>query len=178
MAMTLITTNTSSGAATSDFTSSIDSTYKLYIFKMYDVNPATNATYLRFQGNASDETGYNETITSTHFWAYHKEDDSGTPALAYVDSYDQAQGTGFEIISDTIGNGGDESLVGELYLFNPSSTTYVKHYYGSTQIYGDGDTSVNTFFAGYFNTTTAIDDIRFKMDSGNMDAVIKMYGVG
>ena len=178
MAMTLITTNTSDGSASSDFTSSIDSTYKLYIFKMYNVNPATDSTHLKFQANAASQSGYNETITSTLFWAYHKEDDSGTPNIAYVAGYDQAQGTSYHILSDGIGNDSDASLAGELYLFNPSNTTYVKHFYATTQIYGSGDQAVNTYSAGYFNTTAAIDDIQFKMDSGNMDSVIKMYGVG
>ena len=176
--MTLLTTNTSSNSATSDFTSSIDDTYKLYVFKMYNVNPATDGTYLKFQANAAGESDYDETITSSFFWAYIKEDGSINTTLAYVAGYDQAQGTSFHILSDGIGNGGDESLVGELYLFNPSNTTYVKHFYATTQIYGSGDQAVNTYSAGYFNTTSAIDDIRFKMDSGNMDAVIKMYGVG
>jgi len=178
MAMTLITTNTSSNAASSSFTSSIDSTYKLYIFKFYDVNPATDNAQLTFQGNASDATGYNETITSTFFEAAHAENDSAT-AFTYFGTYDQAQGTAFQQVSFKIGNAGDESAAGELFLFNPSNTTYVKHFYSRSNAYSDGGTSsVDAYAAGYFNTTTAIDDIQFKMSSGNMDAVIKMYGVG
>ena len=176
--MTLITTNTSSNAATSDFTSSIDSTYKLYIFKFYDVNPATDAAIFTFQGNAAGASGYNETMTTTSFNAYHKEDDSGTPNVAYSDSYDQAQGTAYQSLSDTVGNGSDESCAGELHLFNPSNTTYVKHFYARANVYQRENYTVDHYVAGYFNTTTAIDDIQFKMSSGNMDAVIKMYGVG
>ena len=176
--MTLITTNTSSNAASSSFTSSIDSTYKLYIFKFYDVNPATDAAIFTFQGNATDSTSYDETITSTSFNAYHTESDGGTPNVAYSDSYDQAQGTAYQSLSDTVGNGSDESCAGELYLFNPSNTTYVKHFYARANVYQREDYTVDHYVAGYFNTTTAIDDIQFKMSSGNMDAVIKMYGVG
>ena len=175
--MTLITTNTSSDAATSDFTTGIDNTYKLYIFKFYDVNPATNAVDFQFQANVVDASGYNETITSTSFRAYHYEDDS-VAALSYDTGADQAEGTGFQTLSATIGNGGDESCAGELYLFNPSNTTYVKHFYATTQQYFSGDGAREFFIGGYFNVTGAIDDIQFKMSSGNMDAVIKMYGVG
>ena len=178
MAMTLITTNTSSGAATSDFTTGIDNTYKLYIFKFYDVNPVTDDALLTFQANATGASGYNETITSTFFEAAHKEDGSAT-AFTYFTAYDQAQGTAFQPISFKIGNAADESAAGELFLFNPSNTTYVKHFYSRSNAYSDGGTSsVDAYAAGYINTTTAIDDIQFKMDSGNMDAVIKMYGVG
>ena len=176
--MTLITTNTSSGAATSDFTTGIDNTYKLYIFKFYDVNPVTDNAQLTFQANATGASGYNETITSTFFEAVHSENNSASE-LTYFSTYDQAQGTAFQQVTFKIGNAGDESAAGELFLFNPSNTTYVKHFYSRSNAYSDGGTSsVDAHAAGYFNTTTAIDDIQFKMSSGNMDAVIKMYGLG
>ena len=178
MAMTLITTNTSSNAATSDFTSSIDSTYKLYIFKFIDVNPATDNTYFGWQANASGQSGYNEVITSTGFAAYHAEDDSGTPNIAYRGDSDLAQGTGLQYASSSIGNGSDESLTGEMFLFNPSNTTYVKHFYSRTSSYFEDDKAWDHFNAGYINVTAAITNIQFKMTSGNIDAVIKMYGVG
>ena len=181
MAMTLITTNTSSGAATSDFTTGIDSTYKLYIFKFYDVNPATDAAEFTFQANAVGASGYNETITSTYFQAYNEEGGEGG-ALSYVAAQDQAQGTAYQALGNTWGNAADESGAGTLWLFNPSNTTYVKHFYATVSGYdgssGGNNYAQNNYVAGYFNTTTAIDDIQFKMDSGNMDAVIKMYGVG
>jgi hypothetical protein len=179
MAMTLITTNTSSNAASSSFTSSIDSTYKLYIFKFYDVNPATDGTHFMFQVNVDGQSGYNETITSASFVASHKEDNSGTPAVAYEGGEsDQAQETGYQKISANSGNASDESLAGELYLFNPSNTTYVKHFYSRTMTNADNAEAFDQYCSGYVNVTGAIDEISFKMSSGNMDAVIKMYGVG
>ena len=177
MAMTLITTNTETNAASSSFTSSIDSTYKLYIFKFYDVNPATDGVTLSVQFNASSQSGYNETITSTYFKAEHNEDDSGTD-LSYSTGNDQAQGTAFQDITRTLGNGGDESAAGELFLFNPSSTTYVKHFYSRLNGYHQSDGSRDCFVGGYINVTAAITDVQFKMSSGNMDGTIKMYGVG
>ena len=183
MAMTLITTNThtSDSDATSDFTSGIDSTYKLYIFKFININPATDGAALTFQGNASDATGYNETMTTTFFRSYHREDDAEY-GVGYVADSDQAQGTAFQYLTAAaqMGNEADASVAGTLWLFNPSNTTYVKHFCCTTQ---SGNTTGNAasqhaFIAGYFNTTTAIDDIQFKMASGNMDGVIKMYGVG
>ena len=176
--MTLITTNTSSDAASSSFTSGIDSTYKLYIFKFYDVNPATNDTNFGFQANASSQSGYNETITSTTFRAYHREDDGGTPALAYNTGTDQAQGTALQPLSFGQSNAADASMSGELYLFNPSNTTYVKHFYATTNNLQNADFTEEQFTAGYINVTAAITNIQFAMSSGNMDAVIKMYGVG
>ena len=176
MAMTLITTNTESNATTSDFTSSIDSTYKLYIFKFYDVNPATDAVEFGFQGNASSQSGYNETITSSSFRAYHTEADSS--GLGYETDGDQAQGTAFQPLTFLTGNGADESAAGELFLFNPSDTTYVTHFYARTNEYHRDDRLNNIYIGGYFNVTAAITNIQFKMSSGNFDGTIKMYGVG
>ena len=177
MAMTLITTNTSSDAATSDFTTGIDSTYKLYIFKFIDINPAENSREFTFQVNADGGSGFNETITSTSFRVYHKEDDAAA-ALAYDTSKDQAQGTAYQSISQSLGNGSDECCAGELFLFNPSNTTYVKHFYSRFNGLHDDDYSMGDFIGGYINTTSAIDEISFKMSSGNFDGTIKMYGVG
>jgi len=176
MAMTLITTNTESNAASSSFTSGIDSTYKLYIFKFIDLNPATDSTDFQFQVNVAAASGYNETITSTHFRTTHDEADSAT-TLAYQTGHDQAQGTSYQNIVNAIGNGADESGCGTLWLFNPSSTTYVKHFYCTGQMTFQS-TSAQTFAAGYINATGAVDDINFKMASGNFDGTIKMYGVG
>ena len=179
MAMTLITTNTSSNAASSSFTSSIDSTYKLYIFKFINVNPATNTTDLGVQFNAAGASGYNETMTTSVWRADHLEDDSVYAGeIDYRAAQDQAQGTAFQSIAEDVGNGGDESASGTLWLFNPSNTTYVKHFYSRLAYYGAGDSTVDWYVGGYINTTTAIDDVQFKMSSGNMDGIIKMYGVG
>ena len=176
MAMTLITTNTSSDAATSDFTTGIDNTYKLYIFKYYDVNPATDLANFTFQGSIDGGSSYGVTITSTSVRAYHLE--SGSTSLGYVTAADLAESTDYKILGRQIGNGGDEGAAGELFLFNPSNTTYVKNFYATTQYYYGADGSMILYQAGYFNDTNDIDAIQFKMSSGNMDAVIKMYGVG
>ena len=179
MAMTLLADNTAdtTDLASVSFTSGIDSTYKLYIFKFLNINPATDSTEFSFQANASSQSGYNETMTTTTFRAFNRESGS-SPELAYVADYDQAQGTGFQSLTENTGNGADECSAGELFLFNPSNTTYVKHFYGRSNSYHSSDISLDFFVAGYFNVTAAITNIQFKMDSGNFDGTIKMYGVG
>ena len=181
MAMTLITNSAdtdSTDLASISFTSSIDSTYKLYIFKYFDINPATDAQFFSFQVNATDSTGYDRNMTTTSFQAYHTEADDGT-TLGYNAGHDQDNDDqAFQILAGEIGNGADESAAGTLWLFNPSNTTYVKHFYARVVINASTDYSSDMYTAGYLNTTTAIDDIQFKMSSGNMDSVIKMYGVG
>ena len=174
---TLITTNTSSNAATSDFTSGISSSYDEYMFVFTDLNPVTGGG-IAFQVNAVGGSGYNETITSTYFNANHGEDGS-TGELDYVASQDSAQTTTFQTMCQSIGTGSAQSGAGILYLFSPASTTYVKHWYSRFAIhYGDTGNSSQTFAGGYINTTTAIDDIQFKMaNGGNMDGVIQMYGI-
>jgi len=172
----LLSTQTASDSETISFTSGIDSTYGEYIFKYYNINPATDNPQFTFQVNASSQSGYNETITSTAFRAYHAEDD-GSAALEYQADWDLAQGTAFQPLGINIGNGGDESCAGELHLFNPSSTTYVTHFYGRGNQYWGNNKSGELYVAGYINVTAAITDIQFKMSSGNFDGKIKMWGV-
>jgi len=164
-----------SGVASASITSGIDSTYGEYIFKYYNINPATDAVDFLVQFNVAGESGFNETITSTAFMPHHYEDDSSS-GLAYSTSYDQAQGTAGQIIAENIGNGSDESASGELHLFNPSSTTYVKHFYGRSVNYA-GTYGGDMFAAGYINVTAAITNVQFTMESGNFDGTIKMWGV-
>jgi len=178
MAMTLITTNTSSDAATSDFTTGIDSTYKLYIFKFYDVNPATDNIDFSFQANAVGASGFNETMTTTFFRTFINEGDGDDAGIGYQASFDQAQGTAYQFLTYDQGNDADESAAGELHLFSPSNTTYVKHFCSRACYAHYSDHMMESYVAGYINTTAAIDEISFKMASGNMDAVISMYGVG
>jgi len=178
MAMKLITTNPdSTDVATVSFTSSIDSTYKLFIFKFYDCNPASDGVYLTFQGSIDGGSNYNVAMTTTFFQALHAEDNSAA-TLAYQSGLDQAQGTAFQELADLVGNGADESCAGELFLFNPSNTTYVKHFYTRTRTHSNTDQSIDGFISGYFNTTSAINAMQYKMSGGNMDGIIKMYGVG
>ena len=172
----LLSSQTADGDASISFTSGITSTYGEYIFKFYNINPATDAADFTFQANATDSTSYDETMTTTYFSAEHDEADSGT-FLGYRAGQDQAQGTDFQYLAENIGNGGDESCAGELHLFNPSSTTYVKHFYSKAVTYRNDDSTRNVFVSGYLNTTTAIDDIQFKMSTGNFDGTIKMWGV-
>ena len=175
--LTLLSTQTASASATISFTSGIDSTYDKYVFKFYDIHPATNNVTFDFQANASGGSGYNETITSTFFSAYHNEADSAA-ALVYDTGADQAQGTSFQALNSGIGNDNDQCTSGTLTLFNPSSTVFVKHFISASNNYVHSDYSQNDFIAGYINTTSAIDEIQFKMSSGNIDSgVIKLYGV-
>ena len=161
---------------TVSFTSEITSTYGEYIFGFYNISPASDSVDFQFQVNADGESGYNETITSTSFMAHGYEDGGGS-SMNYQTAEDQANGTAFQTIADIVGNGADESLDGHLHLFNPSSTTYVKHFYSIINGYTEGNYSVANYAAGYINDTTAIDDIQFKMSSGNFDGTIKMWGV-
>jgi len=177
-AMTLLSTQTASGSANISFTSGIDSTYDEYVFKFYDIHPASNT--VNFQINASTDGGsnYNVTKTTTYFLAYHTESDSAS-ALQYYANRDLAQSTSAQQIV-TIGNTNDDSASGTLTLYNPSSSVFVKHFISRLQA-PTGEATQNckdTYVAGYFNTTSAINAVQFTMSSGNIDSgVIKLYGV-
>ena len=175
--MNLITTNTiSSGVTSSSFTSSIDSTYDTYLFKFINIPPATNSQHL--QVNFRDgSSAFDATKTTTAFYAYQDEAGSSTD-LTYLTGLDLAQSTAYQSICGTVGNGNDESFSGEMFLFSPSSTTFVKHFIVRGNTYSQDDLSADMYFAGYCNVTAAIDGVDFKFASGNIDSgVIKMYGL-
>ena len=181
---TLIKTLTASDSASLAFVDgaasvTLDSTYDEYMFVCTDIGPATNASAFTFQVNATDDAGggYDTSlITSTAFEAYLSEANSN-PTLTYNAGDDLAQSASGQQIAFDIGNGADESCAGILHLFSPASTTYVKHFYSRFHTYMGSDYSNDQFVAGYINDTTAIDEIQFKMDSGNFDGVIQMYGI-
>ena len=171
----LISTTTASSSATVDITSGIDDTYKEYIIKFYDVHPATDN--VTFQVNFRDGgSSYDATKTSTAFYAH--EGESSDSGFGYGSSQDLAQATGVQPLLGSLGNGNDECASGELILYDPSSTTYVKHYMVKTQYYHQGKYSQIYYVAGYCNVTAAIDGVQFSMSSGNIDAgTFKLYGV-
>ena len=163
----LISTTTASSSATVDITSGIDDTYKEYIIKFYDVHPATDN--VTFQVNFRDGgSSYDATKTSTAFYAH--EGESSDSGFGYGSSQDLAQATGVQPLLGSLGNGNDECASGELILYDPSSTTYVKHYMVKTQYYHQGNYSQIYYVAGYCNVTAAIDGVQFSMSSGNIDA--------
>ena len=174
--LVLISEQTASSSSTIEFTSGIDSTYKEYVFKCINVHPATNN--VEFQVNFRDgSSAYDATKTTTTFRAFQNESGS-TTSLSYDTATDLAQSTSFQAIGNAVGNGNDESYSGELRLFDPSSTTFIKHFISTGNLYHPSDFTVNEFVAGYCNVTAAIDGVQFKMSSGNIDAgTIKMYGV-
>jgi len=178
-AMTLLATQTASGSANLSFTSGIDSTYDEYVFKFINMHPSASAN-LEFNAT-TDGTNYNIVKTSTAFYTTHRENGSGG-ALGYS-GVDEAQATGFQQLTtgDNVATDNDASIVGELHIFNPSNTTFVKHFISKTNFMGvdsSNKSSNSGYVAGYFNTTTALTGFQFKMRSGNIDSgVIKLYGV-
>ena len=174
--LTHIATQTASSSASLSFTSGIDSTYKEYIFYFIDIHPASDVVNFTFNMSIDSGSNYNVTKTSTKTLAYHKEDGSDSN-LQYNTSLDIAQGTGFDSVVGDVGNANDESTSGTLHLFNPSSTTFVKHYLIRGSL-NNGFYAQDEIKSGYANTTSAIDAVQFKMASGNIDAgTIKLYGI-
>ena len=175
-AMTLISTTTASSDSTISITSGIDSTYPIYVFKFISVHPSADNVHFRvnFRDGGSS---YDATKTTTYFRAYHDEADSST-SLAYSAGNDLAQGTGVQNLTEGQGNGNDESFSGEMLFFNPSSTTFVKHFISRLQSYNQADISYESYVSGYCNVTAAIDGVQFTMTSGDIDAgTIKLYGI-
>ena len=172
--MNLILSQTVTGGASISFTSGITSTYGEYIFKCYNINPATDATELTFNASTDGGSNYNAVKTTTTFGAYHQV---GSVWLTYQSGWDLAESADAQDMIKDQGNGADECGVGELHLFNPASTTFVKQFTSIGQGYHKDDASLQLMMAGYLNTTSAIDAVQFKMASGNFDGTIKMFGL-
>ena len=175
-ALVKISSSTASSSATVSFTSGIDSTYKEYIFLFNNIHPATDGANIQFQGSTDGGSNYNTTITSSYFQA---QANASETALEYDGGQDLAQSTNFQtILAKEPGNGNDESVSGILYLFDPSNTTFVKHFLSVGNCQDTEAMSRQGFTGGYLNTTSAINAVQFKMSSGNMDAgTITLYGV-
>ena len=178
--MKLLSTATASSSASIEFNSTyINSDYKIYKFEFINMHPQTDSVFFQFNFSTDNGSNYNVVKTTTFFNAYHSEDDTLTN-LTYETTLDLAQSTSYQgLTGQRLGNGTDESLSGMLQLYNPSSNIYVKHFISNNNYYHRSDITANTYIAGYANTTSPLTNIRFQMDSGNIDAgQIKLYGIG
>ena len=180
--MTFIKKLTASGSSTLSFVDGasgvvLDDTYKEYVFTFKDIHPATDGAYLTFNMSVDSGSNYNVTKTTTAFVAYHSEGDAS--GLQYDANGDLAQSTDFQrLTTQSIGNDNDQCGAGTLTLFNPSSTTFVKHFISRNAATNPSDYFNDAYVAGYGNTTSAVDAIQFKMDTGNIDAGdICLYGI-
>ena len=176
--ITFISSQTASNSASLSFTSGLTSTYKAYKFVFSNIHARTDNVSFTFNLSTDSGSNYNVTKTTTAFGSYHFENDTAT-ALAYDTGQDLAQSTAFQPlnVNTTLGNVSDENLSGSMLLFNPSSTTYVKHFIATTNDNSYNDVSTNDYVAGYGNTTSAVNAVQFKMDSGNFDGKIYLYGI-
>jgi hypothetical protein len=175
--ITLISSQTASASASLSFTTGIDSTYKAYKFVFVNIHPATDNIDFTFNMSTNSGSTYVVTKTTTYFESYHNETGASS-GLGYATGFDLAQSTAFATLGNNTGNDADQNISGSLILFNPSSTTYVKHFISTTCHSSAGNLSLNQFSAGYGNTTSAINAIQFKMSSGNIDAgTIYLYGI-
>jgi hypothetical protein len=184
--MVFIKKLTASASATLSFVDGtdgvvLDDTYKEYVFTFNNIHPATNRAVLQFNLSTDSGSNYNVTKTSTEFYVTHRENDSSSNLLYNADE-DLAQSTAFDSLADPISNDADGNGAGTLTLFNPSSTVFVKHYISLINVMyvsaGSLYSPVENFVAGYGNTTSAVNAIRFQMSSGNIDAGdICLYGI-
>ena len=179
--LVLIKTLTASSSANLTFVNGassvvLDGTYKTYLFKFINIHPQTDNT--DFSVNFRDGgSNYDATKTTTFFFSFHDEADSET-ALSYNGNTDVAQGTGVATLVKNMGNDNDQNFSGEMWLFNPSSTTFVKHFQSNINNTERANGSTQCFAAGYCNVTAAIDAVQFTSTSGNIDSgTIKLYGI-
>jgi len=175
--MVLLSTQTASGSASISFTSGIDSTYKEYMFIFNNIHPSNDGRIFQFNLSTDGGSNYNVTKTSTGYYSRHDEP-SIDPTFEYRPDLDLAQSTAYQDIGNQVGADADECCSGILHLYNPSNTTYVKHFINRSAIYMLSDKIIDQYNAGYANTTSAINAINFKFDIGNIDdGTIQMFGI-
>ena len=181
--MVFIKKLTASSSATLSFVDGssdvvLDDTYKEYVFTFKNIHPSNDNKDFSFQASIDSGSNYNVTTTNTLFHAFHYENDSGTPYVAYDTSRDLAQSTSFTVLIDSVGTDNDQNASGYLHLFNPSGTVGVKHFIANAVTNTQNDGAINCYAAGYFNTTSAIDAVQFKFSANNIDAGdICLYGI-
>ena len=180
--MVHIKTLTASSSATLSFVHGsdgvvLDSTYPIYKFEFINIHPATDDKNFQFNMSTDGGSNYNVTKTSTNLRAYHGENGTGG-FVQYRSANDLAQGTGFQDLTMGSSNSNDACINSELKIFSPSSTTFVKHFIARTIDLATGEYAMDMYAAGYGNTTSAVNAIRFQMSSGNIDSgKIKLYGI-
>ena len=175
--MVLLSTQTASASASISFTTGIDSTYKEYMFIWNTIHPQNDVVNFEFNMSTDGGSSYNVTKTTTFFRAYHNESDSDN-GLAYDTPDDLAQSTDYVRLAVGTGNDADQCASGYLHIFNPSDTTYVKHFIARNNNYIGADYSFDSYMAGYGNTISAVNAINFRYSSGNIDdGTIQMFGI-
>jgi len=177
--ITLIKTIAASNAATVSFVGGassvvLDGTYPTYVFKFYNMHPESADRQLTFQGSADAGSNYNIAMTSTNFYTYYA---GGTAYFEVDGAGDQGNGTDFQRISTTVKNDDDAGSSGELTIYSPSNTTFVKHFISKVHAYNQDNASATTYSAGYFNTASALNAFQFKQRTGNINGTIKLYGI-
>ena len=177
-----IKTLTASGSASLSFVHGsndvvLDSTYPIYKFEFINIHPSTDQAYFQFNMSTDSGSNYNVTKTTTYFEAWNNEPDNHT-ALVYSGNSDLAQSTSVQYLQYQLGNDNDQNTSGEMFLYNPSSTTFVKHFMSRTSATAWNDYMHDTYVAGYGNTISSIDAVQFSFSSGNIDSgKIKLYGI-
>ena len=176
---TLISTTTAVGQASIAITANIDSTYEVYAFVFTDVNPATDQTYFSFQCSTDGGLNYNTEMTTTAYRGYQPETTSG--GIDYLGNADSGSSpwTSYQWLFDNNqqGSGADECMAGILHLFSPSNTAFATKWLATTVGYSFDNIAANNYWSGYFDVAAAINAVSFKQSSGNIDAVIQMYGI-
>jgi hypothetical protein len=175
--MVLLSEQTASSSSSVSFTSGIDSTYPIYKFEFINIHGSTQNGDFNFNMSTDGGSNYNVTKTTTFFRTYHDEADTAT-TLGYQTSKDLAQSTSDQTLTYDIDINNDDNTSGYLYLFNPSSTTYVKHFIAVGNMTATSSFMIQNFSAGYGNTTSAVNGIIFRMSAGTLDSgTIKLYGI-
>ena len=174
--MKLLSEQSVTAATYVEFANIFNTEYSEFIFHWHHINPGTDNVNFMMQVNASGETGYNETLTTTA-WVRQVQESSGTDGPGYHSGHDMGQETGGQIIMTNLGYDSNQGGAGPIHFFNPGGAGFVKHFQSRSHFSEHGDWSGSLWISGYVNTTTALKDCFFNISSGNFDGTVKCWGV-
>jgi len=179
MGLFLLSTHPASTSSTVNITSGINNTYNEYKIYFVNLHPGQDSRYPRFKASIDGGSNYGVATMTTYVREDVGEASGSGGVFDYIDSYDSAQSTGEIQLAEDTGADDDQSVSGVMTLYDPSSTTYVKHFIVETHGSNGGNISCSQWIGGYINTTSAVDALSFFFSSGNIDAgTIYLYGVG
>ena len=164
-----ISEQTTTGAGTVAFTG-LSSAYPIYKFEFLNCRPHTSYGDLMFDASTNGSTWNNQAKTTSFFSAINPS------GIEYGAGSDAAQVSGRINLTDNTGGGSTQGASGTMFVYSPSSTTFVKHIQAHLNSY-EASTSINTFTSGYINSTSAITAFRFSFRDHNLVGTIKLYGI-
>ena len=170
-----ISTATLNGDTSAEF--DLDSTYEHFLFRFSAIHISADTDNFEVDFSLTSDTDYGSaTITYMGSRNYQSEI-SGTGTAGNV--FNSSTGTSSKArLANSVSADNDHSIDGTFEIYNPSNTTFTKGFRGECNYMQSGNNTMRTVTHGDIRNATAVDKIKFFMESGNMaSGKITQYGI-